>query len=118
MLHPARSLEQRSVTSFILRAMWDVIPHQACTMDAPLVDADDPIAGLLQEADDLVPAVWIIPVLALCCALNRNADVRLGDRSAVVCQRDAGRHLGRIYAENVAGCPMQPDVTEVGRLKN
>src|SRR5215469_7485363 len=87
-------------------------------MGGLLVDADDAVASVLQEGDDLAPAVGVVPVLALGGALDRDADIRLDDRPAVILERDAWRLLGWIDAENIAGCAVQPDMTEVAGLEN
>ena len=76
----------------------------------------DPIAGFLEEVDDLVPAGRVVPVFALGGALRRDADVGFGDRPACRRRSDARRHLGRIDAQDIAGGAMQPDVAKVAGL--
>lgn len=85
-------------------------------MDRLLVDADHAIAVILQEPNDLVPAVRIVPVFALRRALHRDAHIRLGDRRAFIRAAQARRCLGRIGAEDIAGGAIQPDMAEVGGL--
>src|SRR5258707_6434788 len=86
------------------------------TMGGLLINADNAVTRLFQEADNLTPASRVIPVFALGCALSSNADIRLSDRSCVVIERNTRRNFCRIDAENVACGAMQPDVTEVRRL--
>src|SRR5258708_25136684 len=86
------------------------------TMGGLLINADDAVTHCFQEADNLTPASRVVPVFALGRALNRNADIRLSDRSSVVIERDARRNFCRIDAENIARSAMQPDVTEVRGL--
>ena len=47
---PARPLGQRPVAGLVLGAVRDVGPHQARAVHRLLVDADDAVAGCLQEA--------------------------------------------------------------------
>src|SRR5260370_1149220 len=86
------------------------------TMVRLLINADDAVTHCFQEAENLTPASRVVPVFALGCALNSNADIRLGDRSGVVIERNARRNFCRIDAENIARGAMHPDVTEVRRL--
>ena len=83
---------------------------------ALLVDADDAIAGLLEEARRSRASRSGCSSICLGRALHRDADIGLGDRPAVVVERDARRHLGRVDAEDIAGGAVQPDMTEVARL--
>jgi hypothetical protein len=62
---PARALGERLVAGLVLGTVGNVVPDQAGAMDRLLVDADDAVAGLLQERDDLAPAVGVVPVFAL-----------------------------------------------------
>ena len=117
-LEPARALLQRAVAGLVLGAVRDVVPDKPGAVRRLLVDADDAVAGLLQERDDLAPAVRVVPVLCLRRALHRDADIGLGDRPAVVGERNARRHLGRIDAQDVAGGAVQPDIAEVAGLED
>ena len=83
-----------------------------------LVDADDAVPGLIQEGDDLAPAIRVVPVFALGRTLYGYADIRLGERPAVIVQQYARRLLGWIDAQDVAGSAVQSDMTEVAGLKD
>src|SRR5262249_27083385 len=102
-LEPTRALRERPVAGLVVRAMRNVIPDQAVSVRRLLIDADDPIAGLLQERDDLAPAMRVVPVFALRRALHRDADVRLRHRTALVAGIEPRRDLGRIDAQDIAG---------------
>src|SRR5258708_20157269 len=86
------------------------------TMGRLLINADGAVTDWFEEGENLTAASRVVPVFALGCALNSNADIRLGDRSGVVIERNARRNFCRIDAENIARGAMQPDVTEVRRL--
>src|ERR1700733_6060634 len=49
----AGQLDQRPVTGLVFRAMRDLGPHQAVAMHGLLIDADDPVAAVFQEGDDV-----------------------------------------------------------------
>ena len=63
-----------------------------------------------------MPAVGIVPILGLRRALHRDADIGFGDRTGIVGERDARRHLSRIDAQNVTGGAMQSDMAEIAGL--
>src|SRR5262249_42058216 len=106
----------RAVPRLVFRPIRDVVPDEAGTMGGLLVDADDPIARSFQKAHDLPPSAGIVPVFALGGALNRDADVGLGDRPRLVLKRNTRRDFSRIDTENVSGGAMQADMAEVARL--
>jgi hypothetical protein len=60
----------------------------------------------------------VVPVFAPGGALHGDADIRLGDRSAVLAERDARRPVGWIDTQDIAGGAVQPDVTKVAGLKD
>src|SRR5262249_19846466 len=115
-LEPARALSQWAVASFILGAVGDVVPDEPAAVYRLLVDADHAITRLLEEGHDLVPAHRVIPVFGLGRALHPDADIGLGDRSALVGKLDIRRHFGWVDAKYVTGGAVQPDMAEVAGL--
>lgn len=79
------------------------------------VDAEYAVTGLPEEAHDLAPAGWIVPVFRLQGALHRHADIALRNGPARVGNGNTGRDLGRVDAKNIAGRAMQPDPAEIAR---
>jgi hypothetical protein len=111
------ALGERAVAGLVLGAVaGSVGPDQAVAVQRLLVDADDAVAARLEEGDDLAPACRVVPVLALARALHGDADIGLRDRAAVVGQGEAGRDLGGVDAEDVAGGAVQADMAEVDGL--
>ena len=47
---------------------------------------------------------------------TRNADIGLGDRPCVACNRNARRPLGRIDASNTSRSAVKSDMAEIARL--
>src|SRR5262249_55770815 len=115
-LEPARALSQWAVASFVLGAVGDVVPDEPAAVYRLLVDADHAITRLLEEGHDLVPAHRVIPVFGLGRALHPDADIGLGDRSALVGKLDIRRHFGWVDAKYVTGGAVQPDMAEVAGL--
>ena len=116
MPQPARPLGQWPVARLILHAVREVGPHQAAAVCRFLVDTNHPVAARLEELHHLTPAMRVAPVFAPAAALHRDTDIGLVDRPTVVRQREAGRFLGRIDAQDVAGSAVQPDMAKVNRL--
>ena len=115
---PARPFRERPVAGLVLDTVRDLVPHDARAMKRLLVDADDAVAALFEELDNLEPAPRVVPIFRLRRALRSDADIRLSDRTAVVLKNYAGWQFLRVDAENVASGPMQPDQAEVARLPN
>src|SRR3954453_5060176 len=80
-----------------------------------LVEADYPIARLLEEADNFAPAGGIVPIFGLQCALHCDADVGFGNGTTAVSDSNARRYFTRIDAQDVAGGPMQTHQAEIAR---
>ena len=88
MPQPARPLGQRPVAGLVLRAVRDVVPHQARAVHRLLVDADHPVAAGLEEArPPRASRAGCSSILHLRRALHGDADIGFGDRPAVVGQR-------------------------------
>src|SRR4051794_19282013 len=98
MLEITRALDQRLVAGLIFRALRNVVPDQSGAMRGLLIDANDAIAGVLEEGNNLAPAGRVVPVFALRRALCTDADVGLSDRTAVIGNVHAWRSLGRVDA--------------------
>src|ERR1700722_1790169 len=95
---PAHAFLQREASA-VLGAVGDLGPREALFMGASLVDADDAVAGLLQEADDLEPAVRIVPLLGLGRGLHADADIGLDHRRAVAIRdRNSRSDFARVDA--------------------
>lgn len=66
-----------------------------------------PEAAVFQEAHHVMPAAWVVPVLALGGALHRDAVIGLGDRPRVVRNGQTRRLFLRIDADDVSGGAVQ-----------
>src|SRR6516165_3818304 len=113
MFDPSCALQKRFVTCLILHAMRDVIPHQTSSVSWLLIDADDPVAGLVEEFHDFAPPARVVPILCLGRALRRDADVGLLNWPTLVGEHDARRYLRGVDTQDVAGGTMQPDMSKV-----
>src|ERR1043165_10074426 len=93
-----------------------MVPDEAVPVPRLLVDADDAVARLFQEGDDLAPAMRVVPVFRLRRRLRGDADIGLGDRAALVGDAEPRRLLARIDAEDVPRRAVQPDMAEIAGL--
>ena len=72
-----------------------------------LVYANDAVATLFEEHNDLTPAIGIGPVFTAAAALHGDDGIGFLDRAGFIGQRELGRLLGGIDAEDVPGGAMQ-----------